>query len=200
MDEELERWARAWQSIEVKHVDIMKRAQAAHRFEALWQGVLAAIVGIGVLMVAVVVALMAARQLSQLWPLLVIGVLTLAFEVWALWRSRQQVALARARLVATPLGVVTDLIHLRERELFWWVDTRVLIAGGALILAANAFAIHTLARFRAAGEPRVLAEAWMGLGLLILVVSIIFGIRRVRYLRRDIAALREVRTELEPEQ
>jgi len=35
MDEELERWAKAWQSMEVKHVSIMKRAQAAHRFEAM---------------------------------------------------------------------------------------------------------------------------------------------------------------------
>ena len=51
MDEELERWAKAWRSMEVKHMSIMKRAQAAHRFEAMWQGVLAAVIGSGVLYV-----------------------------------------------------------------------------------------------------------------------------------------------------
>jgi hypothetical protein len=195
MDEELERWARAWQAMEVKHVNIMKRAQAAHRFEAMWQGVLAAVVGLGVLLVAIGFELLAALG----WHQVLLAVLALAFEGWALWRSWQQAALARARLVETPLGFVTDLMHLRERELFWWVDKRVLLAGGVLVLAANGFAIDNLARFRAAGEPRILSEALVGLALLILVASFIFGIRRVRYLRRDLASLRELRSELEPE-
>jgi hypothetical protein len=195
MDEELQRWARAWQSMEVKHVNIMKRAQAAHRFEAMWQGMLAAILGSGVLMVALTFKLLAAVG----WHQVLLAVLGLAWVAWALWRSRRDVALARARLVETPLGFVTDLIHLRERELFWWVDKRVLLAGGVLTLASNAFAVDVLARFRAAGEPRVLAEGLLGLGLLILVASVIFGIRRVRFLRRDLATLHELRSELEPE-
>lgn len=195
MDEELERWAKAWRSMEVKHMSIMKRAQAAHRFEAMWQGVLAAVIGSGVLYVTLMFKALAAVG----WHEVLVAVLSLAFGGWALWRSRQQVALARARLVETPLGFVTDLIHLRERELFWWVDKRVLLAGGVLTLAAHAFAVDVLARFRAAGEPRVLAEGLMGLALLLTAASVIFGIRRVRYLRRDLATLRELRSELEPE-
>ena len=195
MDEELERWAKAWQSMEVKHVSIMKRAQAAHRFEAMWQGVLAAVVGAGVLFVAMTFKLLVAVG----WHEVLVGVLSVAFTGWALWRSRRQVAQARARLVATPLGFVTDLIDLRERELFWWVDKRVLLAGGVLVLAGHAFAVDVLARFRAAGEPRVLAEGLMGLTLLATAASVIFGIRRVRYLRSELATLRDLRSELEPE-
>jgi hypothetical protein len=195
MDEELERWAKAWQSMEVKHVNIMKRAQAAHRFEAMWQGVLAAVVGSGVLMVALTFKTLAAVG----WHEVLIALLGLAFGGWALWRSRQQVAQARARLVETPLGFVTDLIHLRERELFWWVDKRVLLAAGVLTLAAEGFAIDILVRFRAAGEPRVPSECLTGLVLLFTAASVIFGIRRARYLRRDLATLHELRSELEPE-
>ena len=195
MDEELERWAKAWQSMEVKHVNIMKRAQAAHRFEAMWQGALAAILVSGVLMVAMTFKILAAIG----WHQVLVTVLSLVFVAWALWRSRQQVALARARLVATPLGFVTDLMQLRERELFWWVDKRVLLVGAVLVLAAHTFAIDLLARYRAAGEPRVLAEGLMGLTLLLTAASVIFGIWRVRYLRRDLATLRTLRSELEPE-
>jgi uncharacterized membrane protein YqjE len=39
----------------------------------------------------------------------------------------------------------------------------------------------------------------LGLLALFYAASIIFGIWRVRYLRRDLATLRELRSELEPE-
>jgi hypothetical protein len=195
MDEELERWARAWQSMEVKRVNIMKRAQVAHRYEAMWQGVLAAVLGSGVLMVAMRFERLAASG----WHQMLIPVLSLAFGGWALWRERQKVALARARLEATPLGFVTDLMQLRERELAGWVDKRVLLAGGVLTLAAFAFAVDHLARARATGEPWAFDGGVLGLDLLLLVTWVIFGIRRVRYLRRDLATLRELRSELEPE-
>jgi hypothetical protein len=195
MDEELERWARAWRSMEVKHVNIMKRAQVAHRFEAMWQGVLAAVVGSGVLMVALRFKTLAAIG----WHQVLIPVLSLAFGGWALWRSGQEAALARARLVETPLGFVTDLIHLRERELFWWVDKRVLLAGGVLTLAAIPFAVDRLALARAAGAPWAFDAGLLGLGLLLLVALVTFGVRRVRYLGRDLATLRKLRSELEPE-
>jgi hypothetical protein len=195
MDEELERWARAWQSMEVKHVNIMKRAQVAHRFEAMWRGVLAAVVGSGVLMLAVRFKTLAAIG----WHQVLIPVLSLALGVWTLWYSGQQVALARARLVETPLGFVTDLIHLRERELAGWVDKRVLLPGGVLTLAALGFGVDNVARARAGGYPQTLNEGLLGLVLFILVAWVIFGIRRVRYLRRDLATLRELRSELAPE-
>jgi hypothetical protein len=38
----------------------MKRAQAAHRFEAMWRGVLAAVVGSGMLMVTLMFETLAA--------------------------------------------------------------------------------------------------------------------------------------------
>jgi hypothetical protein len=205
MDEELERWAKAWRSMEVKHVNIMKRAQAAHRFEAVWQGVLAAILGSGVLMVAIRFERLAGSDWEQVLtgppgvPGLALPVLSLAFGGWALWRSRQQVALARARLVETPLGFVTDLIRLREREFAGWVDKRVLIPGGVLTLAALMFAVDRTARARAAAQPRAFDEGLLGLVLLLLVAFVIFGIRRTRYLRCDLATLRELRSELEPE-
>jgi hypothetical protein len=200
MDEELERWARAWQSMEIKHVNIMKRAQAAHRQEAIWQGMGAAAVGFGVLVVAIGFASVAASGLSGRWHFFLIPALSLPLAGWTLWRSGQQAALARARLVATPVGFVTDLMRLRERELAWYVDKRVLLAAGVLQLATIAFGVDIAARARAAGEPRTLVEGLLGSLLLFLVASVIFGIRRVRYLRRDLATLRELRSELEPEQ
>jgi len=195
MDEELERWAKAWRSMEVKHVSIMKRAQAAHGYEAMWQGLLAAVLGSGVLMVAMRFERLAAMG----WHQVLIPVLLLALGGWTLWRSGRQVALARARLVETPLGFVMDLIRLRERELAGWVDKRVLLPGGVLTLAALAFAFDRLARARAAGAPWAFDGGLLGLLLLFLVALVIFGIRRVRYLRRDLATLRELRSELEPE-
>jgi hypothetical protein len=74
-----------------------------------------------------------------------------------------------------------------------------LLAGAVLVLTSQAFAINTLARFRAPGEPPIVAGVMLGWVLLLLVASVIFGIRRVRYLRRDLATLRELRSELEPE-
>ena len=200
MDEELERWARAWQSMEIKHVNIMKRAQAAHRQEAIWQGMGAAAVGFGVLVVVIGFASVAASGLSGRWHFFLIPALSLPLAGWILWRSGQQAALARARLVATPVGFVTDLMRLRERELAWYVDKRVLLAAGVLQLATIALGVDIAARARAAGEPRTLVEGLLGSLLLFLVASVIFGIRRVRYLRRDLATLRELRSELEAEQ
>jgi hypothetical protein len=199
MDEELERWARAWQSMEVKHVNIMKHTQTAHRHEAMWQGVLALAVGLCVLQVVMMLGQLAAGELSERWPLLLIKLLSVALGGWLLWRSRQQAALARARLVATPLGFVTDLMGLRERELAGWVGKRVLLPAAVLIPAAIALSVSPLARARAAGEPHLFAEGSMALLLLFLVAFVIYGVRRVRYLRRDLTTLRELRSELEPE-
>lgn len=199
MDEELERWARAWQSMEVKHVNIMNRAQAAHRLEATWQGVGIAAVGFGVLALAITFPSMAAGGLSGRWHLLLIAVVSLALAGWTLWRSGQQAALARAQLVATPFGFVTDLMRLRERELGWYVDKRVWLAGGVLQLATITFGVNSLARGHVAAELRTLVEVSLGLWLLFLVASVIFTIRRVRYLRRDLATLRELRSEIEQE-
>jgi hypothetical protein len=195
MDEELERWARAWQSMEVKHVKFIGRAQAAHRYEAMWQGLLAAVLGCGVLLTAIRFERLAASG----WHQVVIPVLSLALGAWALWRWGQQVALARARLVETPLGFVTDLIRLRERELAGWVDKRVLIPGGVLALAAIAFGVDRLAQARTAGAPWAFDAGVLGLLLFILVAQVIFAIRRMRYLRCDLATLRELRSELDPE-
>lgn len=199
MDEELERWARTWQSMEVKHVNIMKRAQAAHRFEAMWQGVGVAAVGIGVLALAITFPSLAAGGLSGRWHLLLIAVLSLALAGWTLWRSGQQAALARARLVATPSGFVTDLMRLRERELAVYVDKRLWLAAGVLLLATTGFSVDGVARARAAGAPLTVVEGLLGLMLVVLVASVIYTIRRVRYLRRDLATLRELHSELEPE-
>jgi hypothetical protein len=199
MDEELERWARAWQSMEVKNVNIMKRAQAAHRFEAMWQGVGVAAVGMGVLVTAIGFALAAGSGLSGRWHLFLIAALSLAVAGWTLWRWGKQAALARARLEATPLGFVTDLMRLRERELAGYVDKRVWLPAGLLTLATIAFIGDGVVRARAAGEPRAIVEGLLGSLLLVLVASVIYVIRRVRYLRRDLATLRELQSELESE-
>ncbi len=90
-------------------------------------------------------------------------------------------------------------MSLRERELAWWVDKRVLLPGGALSLASLAIDIEHLARARAAGQPQAFAEGLLGSVLLFGAAAVIFGIRRVRYLRRELATLRELRSELEPE-
>jgi hypothetical protein len=176
MDEELERWAKAWQSMEVKHVSIMKRAQTAHRQEAMWQGVGGAVLGFGMLFVAIGFAWVAATGLSGRWHFFLIPAVSLPLAGWTLWRSRQH-----------------------ERELFWDVHKRVWLAAGVISLATLAFGVDIAARARAAGEPRTLVEGMLGLLLLFYAASVIFGIWRVRYLRHDLATLRELRSELEPE-
>jgi hypothetical protein len=108
----------ARRSMEVKHVNIMKRARAAHRHQAMLQGVTLTFVGFCVLAIAIGFAALGARsELAERWYLVLTGVLSLAFTGWVLWRWMRQDARARARLDATPLGFVTDLMGLREREL-----------------------------------------------------------------------------------
>jgi hypothetical protein len=201
MDEELERWAKLWQSMEVKHMNIMKRAQAAHRHLAMLQGAMVTFVGFCVLVIASLFAVLGARrELAERWYLVLTGVLSVAFAVWLQWRWIQQEARARARLEATPLGFVTDLMGLRERELAGLVDKRVLLPGGALWLASLAILFDHLATVRAAGQPHALGEGILGSGLLLGAAGVLYGIWRMRYLRRELATLRELRSELEPEQ
>jgi hypothetical protein len=208
MDEELERWAKVWQSMEVKHMNSMKRAQAAYRHQATLQGVTLTFVGFCVLGIGIGLAALGARgELAQRWYLMLTTVLSMAFAGWVLWRWMRQEARARARLDATPLGFVTDLMGLRERELAGLVDKRVLLPGGALWLASLAIGFHHLAPARAAGQPHAFAEGlpgagllFVGAGLLFGAAGVLYGIWRMRYLRRELATLRELRSELESEQ
>jgi hypothetical protein len=200
MDEELKRWAQAWQSMEVKHVNIMRRAQSAHRHQAMLQGAGVTAVGLCVLGIAVSLAMLGARnELAERWYLVLLGVLSVPFAGWVMWRWVQEEARARARLEATPLGFVTDLMGLRERELAGWFDKRVLLPGGALSLGSLAIGFNHLAPARAAGHPWVFLEGMLGSTVLLLVAAVLFGIWRVRYLRRELATLRELRSELDPE-
>jgi hypothetical protein len=142
----------------------------------VWQGVLAAVVVSGLLMLAMMLETLAAVG----WHQVLITVLTLAFGGWALWRSRQEVVLAPSSARGDTARVSHGFDSPARARALWWVDKHVLLAGGVLTLAGNAFAVDALARLRAAGEPRVLAEGLLGSCLLILVASVIFGIRRLR--------------------
>jgi hypothetical protein len=198
MDDELKRWAAAWKSMEVKEMNMMKHAQTAHRHEALTRGAMAAALTVG----SVSVVMKISKQVSEgllpeRWPEHLIGGATLVLGALVMQRWGRQIAAARARLEQTPEGMVTDLIRLRERELEWWVGRRAVIMGVVLAVAGFVLALQHLIRTQAAGEPT--GFAWFKLEFLVVYLLGLagFGIRRVRYLRRDLVGLHEVRGELE---
>jgi hypothetical protein len=198
MDDELKRWADVWKSMEVEKMNMTKHAQTAHRQEALTRGAMAAALTVGAASVVLKVnQQMTTGILSERWPENLIGAGALALGALVMHRWGQQIASARARLEETPRGMLTDLIRLRERELEWWVGRRAVIMGVALVVAGFALVLQQLTRTQAAGES--MGAAWFKLEFLVvyLIGFAGFGIRRVRYLRRDLESLNGVRGELD---
>ena len=109
---------------------------------------------------------------------LVIGGIMQARELRASMRTR-------AQLVETPLDLVSDMLLVQERELLQWTGRASLAFTVVLALVALTMAAQLQAW-------RTLAVVCIALGALTYV-----GIKRTRYLRRELAVLRELRSELE---
>jgi hypothetical protein len=197
MDDELERWAKAWKSMEVKEMNLMKHAQTAHRHEAVTRGAMAAALGFGMLLVVEKFESLPADELPQRWPQLAIGALTMVLGALLMRRWGRQIDVARTQLVQTPVGVVSDLIRLRERELGWWVGKPALITAAVLSMAGIVLALLHFRRVEAAGEPVTFAKGQLLVVVIYLVALAVVGVKRVRYLRRDLVRLRELHGELQ---
>src|SRR5688500_13635251 len=135
MDEQLERWAAAWQNQEIQDMQLWSRARKVHRTEASLQTALMA----GWL-VATVSLLVAFTRGAPGWDdwfaagAWVIGTIMFARELRASMRTR-------ARLVETPLDLVSDMLLVHERELLSWtwgpsLAFTVVLALGGLTMAA----------------------------------------------------------------
>lgn len=195
MDEQLERWAAAWQKQEIQDMQLWSRARKVHRTEASLLTALTA----GWFVAAVVFMLRVTRgafQASPYWHIwflagaLVIGGIIHARDVRASMR-------ARAQLVQTPLDLVSDMLLVQERELLSWTwgpslaFTVVLALGGLTIFAQQGL--------QAAARGGGALQAWSGPAVLCIGLGALtyVGIKRTRYLRRELAVLRELRSELE---
>jgi hypothetical protein len=195
MDEQLERWAAAWQNQEIQDMQLWSRARKIHRTEASLLTALMAgwLVGAVVLMVRVT---RGAFQTSPYWHIwfaagaLVVGGIMLARELRASMRTR-------AQLVETPLNLVSEMLLVHERELLSWTwgpslaFTVVLALGGLTIAAQQGL--------QAAARGGGALQAWSGLAVVCVALGALTyaGIKRARYLRRELAVLRELRSELE---
>jgi hypothetical protein len=198
MDDELERWSQTWKAMEIKETNMLQHAQTAHRQEAMTR--LAMFTALAAGLVALVMRVnqqLSSGTLNERWTenAIVVGALLLGALVMRRWG--QQIAASRAELVQTPHGMLSDLIRLRERELELWVGRRAVIMTSVLAVAALALVSQQLVRAQAAGEP--MGRAWLALGFLVIysIGLVAFGMGRVRYLRRELDSLHEMRTELD---
>jgi hypothetical protein len=195
MDEQLERWAAAWQKQEIQDMQLLSRARKVHRTEAALETAYAA----GWLVAAVVLMLRVkwgAFQTSPYWHIwfaagaLVVGGIWIARELRASRRTR-------AQLVETPLDLVSDMLLVHERELLQWTGRLSLAI--TVVLALGGLTIAAQQGLQAAARGSGALQAWSGLAVLCMGLGALTyaGVKRVRYLRRELAVLRELRSELE---
>lgn len=191
MDEQLERWAAAWQKQEIQDMQLLSRARKVHRTEASM--VTASVAGW--LFAAVTLLVGFARVGLRFWPLwfglsaLVIGGLILARDVRASMRTR-------AQLVETPLDLVRDMLLVHERELSWW--TGRLSLGFSVVFGIVGLTMSAQVGSQLAARGNGALQAWSMLAVFCIALGALTyaGIKRTRYLRRELAVLRELRNEL----
>jgi hypothetical protein len=190
MDEQLERWAAAWQKQEIQDMQLLSRARKVHRTEA--SVVTATIAGYLVAVVLAVVGI----AIRPSWPTwltsvgVVIGGIILARDLRAVMRTR-------GKLVETPLDLVSDMLLVHERELSWW--TGRLSLGFAVVFGIVVLAMSAQLGSQLAARGSGVLQAWSMLGLSCIWLGALayVGIKRTRYLRRELAVLHELRSELE---
>lgn len=200
MDEELARWAKQWQSQEERQMKVVAKHLGAHQSESISYVVLSTVFASGGIAAAALLAavlwlgepLLTAPRLAQL--LLAIACTVFGLSLLAVGNGQR--ARARALLVDTPESIVRDLLLLRERELFWWTDKRVLTAS-ALWLALCVAVIGVSWRMEIGhGVPPVLFWTMTALASASLVGFGIWGVFRVRFLRGDVRSLEAVLAEM----
>jgi hypothetical protein len=177
----------------------LQRTQTAHRYEAVVQAL-----AIGALVVAAVkLAVLFARSGTQSsapvahWPQLAFGALGLLVGAFAVRYSAKQIAAARAELSNTPAGLIVDLIRIHERELQQWCGAWSLGATAVLATGAVTIAIQRMLELSRAHADTRGAWATLGCVLLALIALAGFGVKRVRYLRRELSTLRDVQRQLD---
>ena len=171
-------------------MQLLSRARKVHRTEASL--VTASVAGWLFAVVLSVVAVVI-RPLWQTWVALgaaLIGGLILARDLRGVIRTR-------GKLVETPLDLVSDMLLVHERELSWWTGRLSLTFGVVGSLFSLTMAAHFGSQLAARGSGAL--QAWGMLGLVCISVGALayVGIKRARYLRRELAVLRELRSELE---
>jgi hypothetical protein len=190
MDEQLERWAAAWQKQEIQDMQLLSRARKVHRTEASL--VTATIAGWLFAVVLAVVAI-AIRPLWQTWAALggtVIGGLILA-------RDLRGVVRTRGKLVETPLDLVSDMLLVHERELSWWTGRLSLGFAVVFSLVGLTMCAQLGSQLTARGSGALQAWSMLAVFCISLGALTYAGVKRTRYLRRELAVLRELRSELE---
>lgn len=171
-------------------MQLLSRARKVHRTEASL--VTASIAGWLVAFILAVVAIVI-RPLWQTWLALggaLIGGLILARDVRGVVRTR-------GKLVETPIDVVSDMLLVHERELSWWTGRLSLGFGVVGSLFSLTMAAHVGSQLAARGIG--VLQAWSMLGLVCTSLGALayVGVKRTRHLRRELAVLRELRSELE---
>jgi hypothetical protein len=201
MDDELRRWAATWKQMEALDMDIVRRAQSAHRTEAV--RLLLEVLGMGVS--AVVFAGWCAWALRRDevsvadWMLIGATWSALLYAGVMVRRSARQRAKSRELLSDTPQSLVTDLVRVHERELQAWVNKWGLAVSGVLGVTGLAWVVSTTIQAEAAGKLQSPGLAWGSLGFLVLALVALgwFGRRRVGFLRRELRSLRDIQRELD---
>jgi len=197
MDEQLSRWASRWKALEIPDLNVLQRAQSAHRREAAVHTLLTVAWSLGV---AVVAALSVGGPYLDL-PVrpfrLAFAIAALLLGAGALAITRLQIARARALLTATPVGVVQDLIRLHERELQQWVSPWSFGVTCALAVSAIAWPVVDLVAAARANASALRAIGALAFAITALSALVIVGLRRVRVLRLELARLHALARELE---
>jgi hypothetical protein len=127
--------------------------------------------------------------------LLALGVTLIGGLIHA--RDLRGVVRTRGKLVETPIDVVSDMLLVHERELSWW--TGRLSLGFALVFGTVGLAMSVQVGLQLAARGSGALQAWSMLGLYCISMGALayVGIKRTRHLRRELAVLRELRSELE---
>lgn len=197
MDDELRRWADTWQSIEGDG-GLLQRAQSAHRGEATLRAVATIALIVGALAVAssLVVQLSGSVAVPVRWFRLAIAAGALLVGVGAMAHWSRQIAAARADLTDTPLGMLVDLARLHERELSWWLGKGSLATTALLAAVALGLGVAQLQHAVTAGASTTAAWRVLLCVAIALAALAAVGVARVRYLRRALAAVRELQRQL----
>ena len=198
MDDELRAWATTWQSMEEHPMNLrlIERARAAYRFEAMlatlfWSGL-----GVGALLTAAGLgrAFMFGASTAR-WLQLSFALAAVLTGLWFMLRARRQILAARARLNETPQSLVADLLGLCEQELEAWQGKLSLTVTSVLGLGAIVISIARIAGLTPGESPQL---GWASLAFVVIALGALaaVGVRRVRLLRQESAALREIAAQL----